>query len=399
MLFFWLLTLDRLAVALGDATARTSAWLGVGLAWGAAMLSKYHAVLLPVGAVLYLVVRPAAAPLPADAGAVPGDGGGARRVRAGGPLERHARLGLVPVPREAVGGLPGVPARVRAGGDRRPGRLPVPLALGRPGGGPRPAGPPRARGGGATAEAFLVCQSVPVVVLFMGVSTFSRIMTHWPLIGFVALMPMLGRALSDTARRPAGPGAVLAGVGGRGAGRAGGLVRRAPEFRPVPGRPGPARGPDPGRGRPDASTRSAGTRSPRELKRRGLLRRPEHLPVHRQLAVQRPARAGDPLRVPVACYCRDARSFTFWSRPRGLGRPRRDLRPRRSTAWPTPSITPPGSPGSSRSPSSPSSARGARCRRSASTAASARPPRSRSGTTGPGPIPQPVGIPGARSGL
>ena len=49
LLFFWLLTLDRLAVALDDPD-RLAPWLGVGVAWGGAMLSKYHAVLLPAGA-------------------------------------------------------------------------------------------------------------------------------------------------------------------------------------------------------------------------------------------------------------------------------------------------------------------------------------------------------------
>lgn len=53
LLFFWLLTIDRLIVALdGNSTAR---WLGVGLAWGGAMLSKYHAAILPAGALLAIV--------------------------------------------------------------------------------------------------------------------------------------------------------------------------------------------------------------------------------------------------------------------------------------------------------------------------------------------------------
>src|SRR4051812_33468671 len=45
LLFFWLLTLDRLAAAL-DAPEGSGVrpWVGVGLAWGGAMLSKYHAV-------------------------------------------------------------------------------------------------------------------------------------------------------------------------------------------------------------------------------------------------------------------------------------------------------------------------------------------------------------------
>ena len=59
LLFFWLLTLDRLAVALDDPD-RLVPWMGVGAAWGGAMLSKYHAVLLPAGALLHIVFWPQA---------------------------------------------------------------------------------------------------------------------------------------------------------------------------------------------------------------------------------------------------------------------------------------------------------------------------------------------------
>ena len=61
LLFFWLLTMDRLAFALTDnehGKKATAAWLQVGLAWGLAMLSKYHAIFLPLGAVLYVLIRP-----------------------------------------------------------------------------------------------------------------------------------------------------------------------------------------------------------------------------------------------------------------------------------------------------------------------------------------------------
>ena len=93
LLFFWLLSLDRMSVALGPAVAFQPAtgnalrdgeppgepplrqrlavpptsndlaslpWLLVGLAWGGAMLSKYHGIFLPMGTALYLVLhRPA----------------------------------------------------------------------------------------------------------------------------------------------------------------------------------------------------------------------------------------------------------------------------------------------------------------------------------------------------
>jgi hypothetical protein len=59
LLFFWLLTIDRLDLALKE-PARTGPWVTVGLAWGGAMLSKYHAIFLPAGTLLYLVLHPPA---------------------------------------------------------------------------------------------------------------------------------------------------------------------------------------------------------------------------------------------------------------------------------------------------------------------------------------------------
>jgi hypothetical protein len=56
LLFFWLLTIDRLGLAL-DQPRRTVPWLWVGLAWGGAMLSKYHAIFLPAGTLLLLTVH------------------------------------------------------------------------------------------------------------------------------------------------------------------------------------------------------------------------------------------------------------------------------------------------------------------------------------------------------
>jgi hypothetical protein len=50
LLFFWLLTIDRLLVALEEPpNGRLMPWVWVGLAWGGAMLSKYHAGFLPLG--------------------------------------------------------------------------------------------------------------------------------------------------------------------------------------------------------------------------------------------------------------------------------------------------------------------------------------------------------------
>ena len=67
LLFFWLLTIDRLMVAIGPeastgsaAKSRVGPWLLVGLAWGGAMLSKYHAIFLPMAMLAFVLVDPKA---------------------------------------------------------------------------------------------------------------------------------------------------------------------------------------------------------------------------------------------------------------------------------------------------------------------------------------------------
>ncbi len=65
LLFFWLLSIERMSVALdpaidGEPSHRLLPWVWVGLAWGGAMLSKYHGVFLPIGTALYLVLHPPA---------------------------------------------------------------------------------------------------------------------------------------------------------------------------------------------------------------------------------------------------------------------------------------------------------------------------------------------------
>jgi hypothetical protein len=58
LLFFWLLTIDRLGPALEEPESRRLLpWAWVGLAWGGAMLSKYHGIFLPLGTVVYLLLH------------------------------------------------------------------------------------------------------------------------------------------------------------------------------------------------------------------------------------------------------------------------------------------------------------------------------------------------------
>jgi 4-amino-4-deoxy-L-arabinose transferase-like glycosyltransferase len=312
LLFFWLLTVDRLAVAL-DRPGQTSAWGVAGLAWGAAMLSKYHAVLLPAGAGLYLLLRPSArrclrTPGPYLAAGVglavfsPVIGWNAANgwasfafqgTRAGGfdgfrletLTEALVAQFLYLSPWVWVG-LVAVLVRLILRGPRR----------------------------WSEPEAFLTCQAVPAIALFLGVATFRRIMPHWPLIGFVALMPMLGRAWSE--RLEASPGRqryrlaalataplVLAVVIV--------LQARLGMFQDKQGRLlgliSSQKDPTVDMIRWDQIAR--------ELQRRGLLDDPgvflftDCWRFSAQLAMATHAE------VPVACYHRDARSFTFWSRP------------------------------------------------------------------------------------
>ena len=73
LLFFWLLTLDRLAAAL-EKDGNPWSWAQVGLAWGCTLLSKYQAALLPVGTLIYLALCAPGSTLAEAAGPLPGDG-------------------------------------------------------------------------------------------------------------------------------------------------------------------------------------------------------------------------------------------------------------------------------------------------------------------------------------
>jgi 4-amino-4-deoxy-L-arabinose transferase-like glycosyltransferase len=58
LLFFWILCIDRLSVALEDRKQNlVLPWVWVGLAWGGAMLSKYHGVLIPLAVLLYILLE------------------------------------------------------------------------------------------------------------------------------------------------------------------------------------------------------------------------------------------------------------------------------------------------------------------------------------------------------
>ncbi len=312
LLFFWLLTIDRLAVAI-ESERGVGAWLGVGLAWGLAMLSKYHAILLPAGAVLYLIVRPSAR----------------RLLRTPGPYlatvvglavfspvilwNRAHEWASFRFQGARSGGFRGfrpeflIEAIVGQAGYLLPwiwlGLVMVLIRLLR-------SGPRR----WSHAEAFLLCQAVPAVFLFLMVATYSQILTHWPLIGFVALMPILGRRLAD--RLDARPvpirnwlTAMVAvpilfatlfvaqanlGLFQDSQGRLAGLL--APQY--------------------DLSVDTIRwDQIATELKRRGLPDNSNTFMFTCNWRYSAELALALNLDVPVACYHRDARSFSLWSRP------------------------------------------------------------------------------------
>ena len=202
LLFFWLLTLDRLTVALGldveadspgsDSRGATWPWIGVGLAWGCGMLSKYHAIFLPAGVLLYLAIEPKARgwlrkPGPYLAAIV--------GIAVFSPvLAWNASHGWVSFlfqagravgestfrPETLVGALllpalylfPWIWARL------------VQLLIGRL---------TRFFAGRATSvEKFLMAQAVLPLGTFLVVASRRAVLPHWTLVGFLPLLPLLG---------------------------------------------------------------------------------------------------------------------------------------------------------------------------------------------------------------
>lgn len=199
LLFFWLLVLDRLTVAL-EKPERVGVWIAIGAAWGAALLSKYHAVLLPAGVVLYLLVRPEArrclkTPGPYLAGATgllvfspvvfwnATHGWASFAFQGGRAVEtgtsfRPERV-LIAVGGEALFLFPWIWIPL----------LSIVLGLIR-------RGPKR----WTAAEAFLLSQAAPALILFHAIASVRWVMPHWPLIGYVSLLPLLGREWADLFR-------------------------------------------------------------------------------------------------------------------------------------------------------------------------------------------------------
>jgi 4-amino-4-deoxy-L-arabinose transferase-like glycosyltransferase len=312
LLFFWLLTLDRLAAALEN-PERNRTWVFTGIACGFATLSKYYAALLPAGFFLYLVLRPSAR----------------RCLRTPGPYWAGIAAALVFSPvvywnathqwasfafqgRRASGFHGFQPALLLEALVGQIlyltpwiwiGLLVVIIRLVR-----------RGYRAWSDAEAFLFSQAIPALSLFLGVATFRRIMPHWPLIGFVALMPLLGRILVERYEaRPSRVRSVLAAFAAVPI-VLGCLFVAQARYGVLQDRRGLVLGWIPPRLDPTVDI----IRWPqvaRELKRRGLLDEPDTFLFTDSWRCSADLAVATSHRIPVACYQRDARSFRFWSRP------------------------------------------------------------------------------------
>jgi hypothetical protein len=192
LLFFWLLTLDRLAAAVENPRA-LGGWILVGLAWGCALLSKYHAVFLPAGFGLYLLWEPSARPILRRAGPYLAAAIGlalfspvlywnARHGWASFAFQGNRALGVSFRPDRLAGFLGGQVAYL----------LPwiwfflVAAAVRRA----------RSQSAGAAIEQperFLLAQAVGPLAAFLAVACVAPVLPHWSLVGFLPLMPLLGR--------------------------------------------------------------------------------------------------------------------------------------------------------------------------------------------------------------
>ena len=181
-----------------------------GLAWGGAMLSKYHGDFHPDGPGLYLLLhRPATA---AGCSSRAPTSRWRSRSAVFSPvldLERPAWLGVVPVSGGRAVGRLGAPPGLSGWPSAGPGEVPVPLDLGTAGRGPGTrlaalAAHPWVRSGSGSAW-----PASPWRI--HAVACFRPVLPHWGLIGLVSLFPMLGRNWAERLEdRPRPPGGRLA---------------------------------------------------------------------------------------------------------------------------------------------------------------------------------------------
>ena len=189
LLFFSLLTMWSASEALITSPGRILPWIYVGFACAGAMLSKYHAIFLPLGTVAYVVVTPSAR----------------WNLRTPGPYLAAAIgfLGLVPVlvwnAQHDWASFAFQSARA-VGWQFQPGGLAI-MVFG-------PMGflfpwiwysfaivlvtrVPAFRTSSGV-DRLLLCLALLPLGLFTVVSCFRPILPHWPLFGFLPLFPLVG---------------------------------------------------------------------------------------------------------------------------------------------------------------------------------------------------------------
>jgi Dolichyl-phosphate-mannose-protein mannosyltransferase len=202
LLFFWLLTIDRLSVAL-EQPRRTSPWVCVGLAWGGAMLSKYHAIFLPAGMLLFLILhRPLRHSL-ARPGPYLAVGLG---LLVFSPViiwnASHGWASFLFQGGRAVGALLPRPDYLATAMLAQAGYLfpwiwiPLFLLMVRQARNWRRLESEQAR--------LALCLAVVPVLVFTAVACFRPVLPHWGLIGLVSLFPLLGDTWRQYADRSPG---------------------------------------------------------------------------------------------------------------------------------------------------------------------------------------------------
>lgn len=217
--FFWLATLDRLAVA-QDHPERHGVWFVAGLAWGGALLSKYIAAALPLGVAVWLACDPRARALVAR------NFRGPLLFALGGVIAfaptlvwnaAHGWVSFVFQGGRAVGwtslrpdalgiALAGIAAYLfpwmlvvlltAAAATWRElalhRRALIPLAS-------MPTSPEHASGPPTTGrppdplDSLLLCLAAVVVGFFLTLACVKPILPHWTMIGWLSLVPLAGR--------------------------------------------------------------------------------------------------------------------------------------------------------------------------------------------------------------
>ena len=175
----------------------------MGLAWGGALLSKYHAVFIPAGMLLYFLVHRPHAALAGPAGSVPGDGD---RTLIFSPVivwnASHGWVSFLFQGGRAVGGWTPRPDYLLMAILAQAGYLfpwiwiPLIVILVR-----------KLRGWSRIAsdhERLWLCLAVVPVGVFTAVACFRPVLPHWGLIGLVSLFPILGHRLGGSTRKSPG---------------------------------------------------------------------------------------------------------------------------------------------------------------------------------------------------